>query len=98
MLALLTGTTKRKELHGSVSVRMLSGTWGHKLVDTKFYAYKMEFACNIPQEKYSSFVVLLEKKLDDDVGNFQVQLYLLSKYVTASVAACGEIYLDAQQV
>ncbi|KAK6129787.1 hypothetical protein DH2020_036494 [Rehmannia glutinosa] len=92
------GTTKRKELHGSISIRMLSGTWGNKLDESKFHAYKMDFACNIAEQKYSSFLLLLETELADDVGNIEVDLYLLSKFVRASVSSCGQVYLDAQQV
>ncbi|PIN18423.1 Ribonuclease III [Handroanthus impetiginosus] len=92
------GTTKRKELHGSISICMLSGTWGNKLDDTFFHAYKMDFSCNFPEIKYSSFVLLLETKLDDDVGNIEVDLYLLSKFVKASVSFSGQISLDSQQV
>lgn len=92
------GTTKRKELHGSVSIHMLSGTWGDKPDDAIFHAYKMDFSCNIAEQKYSSFVLLLESKLADDVGNIEVDLYLLSKFVKASVSSCSQMHLDAQQV
>ncbi|KAG6417141.1 hypothetical protein SASPL_119292 [Salvia splendens] len=92
------GTTKRKELHGSVRTRLLSGTWGDKLGDVTFHAYKMDFDCNIVDQKYSSFVLLLEGELADDVGNMEVDLYLLSKFVKASVSSLGQIPLDSQQV
>lgn len=58
----------------------------------------MDFACNIAEQKYSSFVLLLESELTDDVGNIEVDLYLLSKFVKASVSSCGQMPLDAQQV
>ncbi|KAL0407818.1 UNVERIFIED_CONTAM: Endoribonuclease Dicer3a [Sesamum radiatum] len=63
-----------------------------------FNAYRMDFSCNIAEQKYSSFVLLLASKLDDDVGNIEVELYLLSKFVRAFVSSCGQIHLDAQQV
>lgn len=91
------GTTKRKELHGSISTRGLSGTWGNK-PDAIFRAYKMDFTCSIAEQKYSSFVLLLESKLADDVGKIDVDLYLLSKFVKASVSPYGKMHLDAQQV
>lgn len=97
-IALLIGTTKRKELHGSVSTRILSGSWGNKLDDAIFHAYKMDFSCNIADQIYSSFVLLLESKLADDVGNIEVDLYLLSKFVKASVSSYGQMHLNAQQV
>ncbi|KAL0372085.1 UNVERIFIED_CONTAM: Endoribonuclease Dicer3a [Sesamum calycinum] len=96
VLASGAGTTKRKELHGSISIRLLSGTWGDD--GAIFNAYRMDFSCNIAEQKYSSFVLLLASKLDDDVGNIEVELYLLSKFVRAFVSSCGQIHLDAQQV
>ncbi|EPS61362.1 hypothetical protein M569_13434, partial [Genlisea aurea] len=89
------GTTKRKELHGSINVSALYGTWGHG--DSSFYAYKMHFLCSIPEQTYSSFVLLLEKKLEDDVGHIEIELFLLSKSVKCSVSFIDGIYLDAQK-
>lgn len=91
------GTTRRKELHGSIGVHILSATWG-ELENVTFYAYKMDFSCNLAEHKYSSFALLLERKLDDDVGNIEVDLYLRKKFVKASISSCGQIHLDAQQV
>ncbi|KAL8499337.1 hypothetical protein ACS0TY_022353 [Phlomoides rotata] len=91
------GTTRRKELHGSIGIHILSGTWG-ELEDVTLYAYKMDFSCNIAEQKYSSFALLLERKLDDDVWNIEVDLYLRKKFVKASVSSCDQIHLDAQQV
>ena len=92
------GTTKRKELHGTTCIRALSGTWGEKVDGAIFQAYKFEFLCNIPGELYSGFVLLLETKLDDDVGNIELELYLVSKKVKSSVSFCGQVHLDAEQV
>ncbi|KAL3633443.1 Dicer dimerization domain [Castilleja foliolosa] len=92
------GTTKRKELHGTISIRKLLGTWGDKLDHANFHAYRMDFCCSIADQIYSSFVLLLETKLDDDVGNIELDLYLLSKFVKTSVSSCGQVYLDDQQV
>nr|XP_027084395.1 endoribonuclease Dicer homolog 3-like [Coffea arabica] len=91
------GTTKRKELHGTTRIRALSGTWGDKLDGFGFYVYKIDFSCKTEQ-LYSSFVLLLESKLDDDVGNIEVDLYLISKFVKSTVSACGQIHLDTEQV
>ncbi|KAJ1382263.1 Ribonuclease III domain [Sesbania bispinosa] len=92
------GTTKRKELHGTTSIRSLCGTWDDKLDGAKFHAYKFEFTCNIVSEIYSGFVLLMESKLDDDVGNIELDLYLVSKTVKASVSSCGQVDLDAEQM
>lgn len=91
------GTTKRKELHGTTPIRALSGSWGennHVILN----AYKFDFACSIITEMYSGFVLLIESKLDDDVGNLELQLYLVSKTVKATVSSCGQVHLDAEQV
>lgn len=92
------GTTKRKELHGTTSIQALCGSWGDKVDGAKFHAYKFEFNCNIVSEIYSGFVLLLGSKLDDDVGNVELDLHLVSKSVKASVISCGQVDLDAKQV
>ncbi|TKY74841.1 Endoribonuclease Dicer-like 3a [Spatholobus suberectus] len=92
------GTTERKELHGTTNIRALSGAWGDKLDGAKFHAYKFEFACSVVSEIYCGFVLLIESKLDDDVGNVELDLYLVSKIVKASVSSCGQVDLDAKQM
>ncbi|KAK1429456.1 hypothetical protein QVD17_11665 [Tagetes erecta] len=93
------GTTKRKELHGIMPIRALSGTCGTKLDDSvDFYAYKISFMCSVVDVKYSSFVLLLESKLDDDVANHEMKLYLVSKFVNCKVSSCVKLCLDAEQV
>lgn len=79
-------------------MRKLSGNWGDKDDGACFHAYKMEFSCSIAEVHYSSFLLLLESKLDDDVGNNQVDLFLLKKFVRCFVSFHGELYLDSQQV
>ncbi|KAL5783548.1 hypothetical protein ACOSP7_008577 [Xanthoceras sorbifolium] len=92
------GTTKRKELHGTIPIRALYGSWGENLNDVILHAYKFDFACNIVSEIYSGFVLLIDSKLDDDVGNFELELYLVSKTVKATVSSCGLVHLDAEQM
>lgn len=92
------GTTKRKELHGTTSIRALSGTWGNGIDNMVFFAYKLDFVCNIPNRRYSSFILLMESKLDDDVANLEVDLYLVEKSVKSSVSSCGQVHLNAEQV
>ena len=92
------GTTNRKELHGLTSIRALSGTWGEKLDGTIFKAYKFDFSCTIIDEIYSGFVLLIDSRLDDDVGNMKLDLYLVSRMVKSSVSSCGQVHLDAEQV
>ncbi|KAK3040371.1 hypothetical protein RJ639_026776 [Escallonia herrerae] len=92
------GTTKRRELHGMTCIHALSGTWGDKLDGIVYYAYKMDFLCSNDDEYFSSFILLIETKLDDDEGNLEVQLYLVSKFVKSSVTSCGHFHLDAEQV
>ncbi|XP_019164958.1 PREDICTED: endoribonuclease Dicer homolog 3 [Ipomoea nil] len=92
------GTTKRKELHGTTCNNALAGTWGEEEGEVKFQAYKMDFCSSDPEVQYSKFVLLLEQKLDDDVGNFEVELYLLKRNVKASVSSLGQLCLDSDQV
>ncbi|KAL8107399.1 endoribonuclease Dicer homolog 3-like [Apium graveolens] len=92
------GTTKRKELHGTTCIRALSGTWGKGIDNTTFFAYKLDFVCNISNQRYSSFIFLIESKLEDDVANLEVDLYLVEKFVKSSVSSCGQVHLSAEQV
>ncbi|KAK7363560.1 hypothetical protein VNO77_05706 [Canavalia gladiata] len=92
------GTTKRKELHGTASIHALSGAWGDKPNGVKFHAYKFEFTCSIVSEIYSGFVLLIESKLAEDLGNMELNLYLVSKIVKASVSSCGQLDLDDEQM
>lgn len=92
------GTTKRKELHGTTYIRALSGSWGEKHDGAIFHAYKFDFSCDVVSEIYSGFVLLIESKLDDDVGNFELDLYLVSKTVKCFVSSCGEVHLEVDEV
>ncbi|CAK7352744.1 unnamed protein product [Dovyalis caffra] len=92
------GTTKRKELHGTTCIHALSGCWGEKLDGATFHAYKFDFSCSIVSEIYSGFILLIESKLDDDVGNIELDLYLVAKIVKSSISSCGEVHLDAAQM
>ncbi|XP_076938556.1 endoribonuclease Dicer homolog 3-like isoform X2 [Bidens hawaiensis] len=93
------GTTKRKELHGTIPIRAVSGTWGDKVDDgVDVYAYKISFVCSVKDVKYSSFALLLESKLDDDVANHEMKLYLVSKFVNCKVSSSVKLHLDAEQV
>lgn len=47
---------------------------------------------------YSGFVLLTESKLADDVGNIELDLYLVKKMVKARVSACRQVHLDAEKV
>ncbi|CAN1351384.1 Endoribonuclease Dicer homolog 3a [Linum perenne] len=92
------GTTRRKELHGTIRIRALSCSLQGKLDGSTFQAYKFDFSCNVPSHVYSSFVLLTEAKLHDDVGNLDLDLHLVGKKVKASVSSCGELHLDNEQI
>lgn len=92
------GTTKRKELHGTTSIRALSGAWGAKTDGAIFEAYKFDFSSSITGEFYSPFILLIECKLDDDVAYTEVDLYLLKKTVKVLVSSCGQVEVDSEQV
>ncbi|XP_074279118.1 endoribonuclease Dicer homolog 3-like [Silene latifolia] len=90
------GTTKRKELHGTVQLRALCGTWRDETHEALFHSYKIDFFCD--SESYSGFVLLTGSKLDHDVANTKIDLYLLDKTAKSSVAPCGEIHLSSDQI
>ncbi|KAK4774624.1 hypothetical protein SAY86_009559 [Trapa natans] len=92
------GTTKRKELHGTASIHALSGTWGKGTDYATFQAYKLNFSCSNEDVNYSGFILLLESKLDEDVGNIEVDLYSLSKMVKSYVSSCGLVQMDPEQI
>ncbi|GMI97873.1 dicer-like 3, DICER-LIKE 3 [Hibiscus trionum] len=92
------GTTKRKELHGTTCIQALCGSWGEKSDDADFFAYKFDFKCSIVTVVYSQFVLLIESKLADDVGNTEMDLYLIGKTAKASVSSCGQVHLNAEQM
>ena len=64
----------------------------------EFFAYKIDFVCDDPDVHYSSFILLVESRLADDVGNFEVDLHLVDRVVKSSVSSCGQVPLDAEQV
>lgn len=98
LFSTLAGTTKRKELHGTTCIRALSASWGEKLDGNIFHTYKFDFSCTIVSEIYSGFILLIESKLDDDVGNIELDLFLVAKKVKSSVSSSGQVHLDAEQV
>ncbi|KAF6173849.1 hypothetical protein GIB67_039800 [Kingdonia uniflora] len=92
-------TTKKKELHGTITVRALSGTWGEQTNGITLNAYKLDFSCDQVDEFYSGFVLLIEVRLDDDAANPMKDLFLIPKIlVKSTVRPCGEIQLDGDQI
>ncbi|KFK44835.1 hypothetical protein AALP_AA1G308600 [Arabis alpina] len=92
------GSKKRKELHGTTRANALSGTWGENLDGAVFQAYKFDFCCNISKDLYSSFFLLIESTLAEDVGNVEIDLYLVRKFVKASVLPYGQIHLSDEEM
>ncbi|KAL9238125.1 hypothetical protein vseg_012595 [Gypsophila vaccaria] len=90
------GTTKRKELHGTVQTRALCGTWRDDPLGAVFHSYKIDFSCE--SDPFSGFFLLTQSKLDDDVANARVDLYLLDKMAKASVGPSGKVHLDSEQI
>ncbi|PPR87215.1 hypothetical protein GOBAR_AA33473 [Gossypium barbadense] len=97
-IMMLERTTRRKEQHGTTQIRALSGSWGEKADALVFFAYKIDFSCNVVSDVYSEFVLLIESKLADDVGNIEVDLYLIGKIAKARVSFYGKVHLDAVQI
>ncbi|MCL7031503.1 hypothetical protein MKW94_015389 [Papaver nudicaule] len=93
------GTTKRKELHGTTIVRALSGLWAENSNGVTLHAYRLDFACDQVDVLYSSFVLLLEAKLDGDAANAEVELFSIpNKLIKSSVSPCGQVHLNMEQV
>ncbi|XP_038975924.1 endoribonuclease Dicer homolog 3b-like [Phoenix dactylifera] len=93
------GTTKRKELHGMISVRALSGTWAHRPDNVTLNAYKINFVCDQEGENYSGFFLFIEAILDADVARANMELFLIpNKVVKTSISPSGKIQLNADQV
>ena len=92
------GTTKRKELHGTTRVCGLSGTWASERTAVKLQGYRMKFLCDQVGQKYSDFVLLIDKTIAHEAANLDIDLFLHDKMVKASVSPCGLFELDVQQV
>ncbi|XP_078169744.1 endoribonuclease Dicer homolog 3a-like isoform X2 [Carex rostrata] len=92
------GTTRRKELHSRVAASAMSGTWACTNTGVTLQGYRFDFLCNMPETKYSSFVLLIDSILDKDVGSLELDLYLIDKMVKATVSPCGLIELDQKQL
>ncbi|XP_078169437.1 endoribonuclease Dicer homolog 3a-like [Carex rostrata] len=92
------GTTRRKELHSRAATSVMSGTWACTNTGVKLQGYRFDFLCNMPEKKYSSFVLLIDSILDKDVGSLELDLYLIDKKVKATVSPCGPIELDQKQL
>ncbi|VAH67451.1 unnamed protein product [Triticum turgidum subsp. durum] len=92
------GTTKRKELHGTTRVCGLSGTWASERTAVKLQGYRMKFLCDQVGQKYSDFVLLIDKTIAHEAANLDIDLFLHDKMVKASVSPCGLFELDVQQM
>nr|CDM85593.1 unnamed protein product [Triticum aestivum] len=92
------GTTKRKELHGTTRVCGLSGTWASERTAVKLQGYRMKFLCDQVGQKYSDFVLLIDKTIAHEAANLDIDLFLHDKMVKASVSPCGLFELDVQQI
>lgn len=95
----MSGTTKRKELHGTTNVLALSGSWIHESESVTLNAYRFDFLCDQEGENYAGFVLLMESALDDDVACSKMDLFLIpNKMVFTTVTPCGKVQLDKKQV
>uniref|UniRef100_K4AJR2 Uncharacterized protein n=1 Tax=Setaria italica TaxID=4555 RepID=K4AJR2_SETIT len=93
------GTTKRKELHGTINVHGLSGNWIHGSETATLNTYRFDFVCDQEGEIYAGFVLLMESVLDDDVANSKIDLFLIpNKMVYTTVTPCGKIQLNKEQL
>lgn len=93
------GTTKRKELHGTVNVHGLSGDWMNESETVTLNTYRFDFVCDQEGEIYAGFVLLMESVLDDDVAHSKIDLFLIpNKMVYTTVTPCGKMQLKRGQV
>lgn len=99
LFPILLGTTKRKELHGTINVHALSGTWIHEEETVTLNVYRFDFRCDQEGENYAGFVLLMESVLDDDVACSKMDLFLIpNKMVYTTVTPSGKIQLNKEQV
>ncbi|CAD6212969.1 unnamed protein product [Miscanthus lutarioriparius] len=93
------GTTKRKELHGTINVHGLSGNWIHESETVILNTYTFDFCCDQEGETYAGFVLLMESVLDDDVAHSEIDLFLIpNKMVHTTITPCGKIQLNKEQL
>jgi hypothetical protein len=93
------GTTKRKELHGTINVHPLLGTWIHEGETVTLNVYRLDFHCEQEGENYAGFILLMESLLDNDVARSEMDLFLIpNKRVYTTVTPCGKIQLNEEQV
>ncbi|PWZ54428.1 Endoribonuclease Dicer 3b [Zea mays] len=93
------GTTKRKELHGTINVHGLSGNWIHESETVILNAYTFDFRCDQEGELFAGFVLLMESVLDDDVARSEIDLFLIpNKMVYTTMTPCGKIQLNKEQL
>lgn len=76
----------------------MSGTWAFKRTVIKLQGYKLNFLCDQVGQNYSDFVLLIDTTIANEAANLDIALYLHDKMVKASVAPCGLVELDIQQV
>ncbi|GJX40020.1 DNA-binding WRKY transcription factor [Tanacetum coccineum] len=53
---------------------------------------------SIADMKFSSFVFLVKSKLDDDVADIEMNLYMASNFVKCNVSSFVELHLNTEQV
>ncbi|KAJ1295101.1 hypothetical protein BS78_01G198000 [Paspalum vaginatum] len=93
------GTTKRKELHGTINVHGLSGNWIHESEAITLNTYRFDFLCDQEGEIYAGFVLLIESVLDDDMAHSEMDLFLIpNKLVKTTITPCGKIQLNKEQL
>lgn len=91
------GISKKKELH-SYKGYALSGTWGEKLSGVTLQVYKLYFTSQSNEKTYANFAFLIEEKLDEEVANFEIELFVPEERVNAKFLHCGDVELNSKQV
>ena len=91
------GITNKREMH-SYNGYALSGTWAEKLSGVTLQLYRLYFTSPSNETTYASFALLIEEKLDEDIENSKIELFLPHERVSSEFLHCGDVELNSNQV
>jgi len=91
------GITNKREMH-SYNGYALSGTWAEKLSAVTLQFYKIYSTSQSNEMTYASFAFLIEEKVDEDVTNLEIELFVRDETVSLKLLHCGDVELNSNQV
>ncbi|XP_057825628.2 endoribonuclease Dicer homolog 3a [Cryptomeria japonica] len=94
------GISKTKELHSTAKIDVLSDKWDEEERGVILKVYELRFTSQSNDDKiYSNFGLLIKSKLDDDIINTEIDLFVTTdKIVKAKLLSRGEMTLDLTQM